>query len=45
MVVTSDSTMMVLGIRLQVFGFIGYIIAGVLGIGLLFAILRSGRLS
>ena len=45
MVVTSDSTMEILGIRLQVFGFFGYIIAGVLGIGLLIAILRSGRLS
>jgi ubiquinone biosynthesis protein len=45
MIVTSDSTMVVLGIRLQVFGFIGYIIAGILGIGLLVAILRSGRLS
>ncbi len=45
MVVTSDSTMVVLGIRLQVFGFIGYIIAGILGVGLLVAILRSGRLS
>ena len=45
MVVTSDTEMELLGIRLQSYGFFGYLFAGILGIGLLWAILRSGRLS
>ena len=44
-VVTADPEMSILGIRLQWFGVIGYLFAGVLGIGLLWAIFRSGRLS
>ena len=45
MVVTSDTNMQLLGIRLQTYGFFGYLFAGILGLGLLVAILRSGRLS
>ncbi len=45
MVVTSGSQMQILGVELQTFGFLGYLVAGFLGIGLLVAILRSGRLS
>ncbi|NOS99018.1 MAG: phosphotransferase [Phycisphaerales bacterium] len=45
MVVTSDSGAVLFGVRLQTYGFFGYLIAGVLGLGLLIAILRSGRLS
>ncbi len=45
MVVSSDPQVEVLGIRLQTLGVAGYLIAGVLGLGLLWAIFRSGRLS
>lgn len=45
MIVTSETRMELLGIRLQTFGFFGYLFAGILGVGLLVAILRSGRLS
>ena len=45
MVVTADPEISVLGLRLQWFGVVGYLFAGLLGIGLLWAIFRSGRLS
>jgi uncharacterized membrane protein len=35
----------VLGVPLQALGLAGYFIAGVMGIGLIIAILRSGKLS
>jgi ubiquinone biosynthesis protein len=44
-VVTASPEMAILGVPLQWFGVIGYLFAGVLGIGLLWAIFRSGRLS
>ena len=44
-VITSDPQVSLLGVRLQWLGAIGYLVAGVLGVGLLWAILRSGRLS
>ncbi len=45
MVVSADPSIKVLGIQLQSLGVIGYVVAGVLGMGLLWAIFRSGRLS
>ncbi|MCP4249230.1 MAG: phosphotransferase [bacterium] len=44
MVVTSDAKMPILSIPLQWFGVFGYLVAGLLGLGLLWAIFRSGRL-
>ncbi|HSW47380.1 MAG TPA: AarF/UbiB family protein [Phycisphaerae bacterium] len=45
MVLTSADMGEVLGVPLQALGLIGYFIAGVMGIGLIIAILRSGKLS
>ena len=45
MVITADPGMEVLGVPLRWFGVVGYLLAGVLGVGLLWAIFRSGRLS
>ncbi len=45
LMVTADPTLMVFGLRLQSLAMVGYLIAGVLGLGLLWAIFRSGRLS
>ncbi len=44
-VVSSDPAIEVLGIRLQTLGVVGYLVAAILGLGLLWAIFRSGRLS
>ncbi len=44
-VVSADPQVELVGIRLQTFGIVGYLLAGVLGLGLLWAIFRSGRLS
>ena len=43
-VVSADSTLTLFGIPVQHFGVVGYLIAGVLGLGLSWAIFRSGRL-
>jgi ubiquinone biosynthesis protein len=44
-VVRSEPELMVFGIvRLQLLGIFGYLVAGVLGMGLIWAIFRSGRL-
>jgi len=45
MVLTSGDMGKVLNVPLQALGLIGYFIAGVMGIGLIIAILRSGKLS
>lgn len=45
MVVSADPQIHVFGIRLQTLGIGGYLVAGILGLGLLWAIFRSGRLS
>lgn len=46
LMVTADPSLTVLGIvRLQTLAIVGYLIAGILGLGLLWAIFRSGRLS
>ena len=44
-VVSSNTETRILGIPLQSFGVFGYLFAGILGLGLLWAIFRSGRLS
>lgn len=44
-VISSDTQRTVLGIPLQSFGVFGYLFAGLLGLGLLWAIFRSGRMS
>lgn len=43
-VVSANTNMTVLGFSVQTLGMLGYLIAGVLGINLLWAIFRSGRL-
>jgi ubiquinone biosynthesis protein len=43
-VVSADTALTLLGLKVQYFGIIGYILAGVLGLGLTWAIFRSGRL-
>lgn len=43
-VLSAGSQITILGIQLQTFGVIGYLVAGVLGLGLSWAIFRSGRL-
>ncbi len=43
-VVSANTNMKVLGFGVQTLGMLGYLIAGVLGAGLLWAIFRSGRL-
>ncbi|HUU85930.1 MAG TPA: AarF/ABC1/UbiB kinase family protein [Phycisphaerae bacterium] len=45
LVLTADPAVQIFGIPLQWFGVVGYLVAGILGIGLIWAILRSGRLS
>ncbi len=45
LMVTADPSLTVFGLRLQTLAMVGYLIAGVLGLGLLWAIFRSGRLS
>jgi len=43
-VVSADSALTVFDVKFQYFGIVGYLIAGVLGLGLSWAIFRSGRL-
>lgn len=43
-VVSADTALTVLGFKVQHFGMFGYLIAGVLGLALIWAIFRSGRL-
>jgi len=43
-VVSASTDMRLIGIRVQHFGIMGYLIAGILGLGLSWAIFRSGRL-
>lgn len=43
-VVSADTSFVILGIKFQYFGIVGYILAGFLGLGLSWAIFRSGRL-
>jgi ubiquinone biosynthesis protein len=43
-VVSADTDLTLANIRVQNFGVIGYLIAGVLGLALIWAIFRSGRL-
>ena len=43
-VVSANTEMTALGLRVQTLGMFGYLIAGVLGLGLSWAIFRSGRL-
>ena len=43
-VVSADSTLTMFNIKVQNFGLVGYLIAGILGLGLAWAIFRSGRL-
>ena len=45
MLVTSSSTVAWFGVRIQTFGFVGYLVAAIMGLWLLLAILRSGKLS
>ena len=45
LVISSDAELDLLGIGLEWFALVGYVVAGVLGLGLLWAIFRSGRLS
>jgi len=45
LVLSSAGTRAVLGVPLQALGLVGYFIAGLMGIGLIIAILRSGKLS
>ncbi len=45
MVITAGDQVAFLGIPLRWFGVVGYLFAGVFGVGLLWAIFRSGRLS
>ncbi len=42
--VSADSKLQVVGISINTFGIVGYLFAGVLGLGLSWAIFRSGRL-
>ena len=44
-VVSTDPAVTILNIPLQAFGIVGYLFAGVMGLALLWAIFRSGRLS
>lgn len=43
-VISANAEIQVIGVRVQTFGVIGYMVAGVLGLGLSWAIFRSGRL-
>jgi ubiquinone biosynthesis protein len=43
-VVSANTDLLVLGFRVQTLGMIGYLLAGVLGLALSWAIFRSGRL-
>ncbi len=43
-VISADSALTLFGIQVQHFGAVGYLIAGILGLALSWAILRSGRL-
>jgi len=43
-VVSAGTQLTIMGVRVQYFGVVGYLIAGVLGLGLSWAIFRSGRL-
>jgi len=44
-VLTIDRTLPFLGVPMAILGIIGYVLAGVMGLWLVFAILRSGKLS
>lgn len=43
-VVSANTDLIILGFRVQSLGMIGYVLAGILGLGLSWAIFRSGRL-
>ncbi len=43
-VVSAETTMSFFGFKVQYFGIVGYLFAGILGLGLSWAIFRSGRL-
>lgn len=43
-VVSAATELTILGIKVQYLGLVGYLLAGILGLGLTWAILRSGRL-
>jgi ubiquinone biosynthesis protein len=43
-VFSAGTDMTLFGVRVQYFGIVGYLIAGLLGLGLTWAIFRSGRL-
>ncbi len=45
LVLSSQNETQILGISLQTLGVVGYLVAAILGLGLLWAIFRSGRLS
>ncbi|GMV97102.1 MAG: AarF/ABC1/UbiB kinase family protein [Phycisphaerae bacterium] len=44
-IISAPSTSTFLGVRLPVFGIVGYLVAGVMGLTLVVSILRSGKLS
>jgi len=43
-VVSANTDLIILGLRVQTLGMIGYVLAGIFGLGLSWAIFRSGRL-
>lgn len=43
-ILASDATDTVLGLSIRTYGIVGYVVAGIMGAGLVWAILRSGRL-
>jgi len=43
-VISAQTTLTLFGLKVQYFGIIGYVLAGILGLGLSWAIFRSGRL-
>ncbi len=45
MVLISDRTETLLGVPVRAFGLLGYVFAGIMGVGLVWAIWRSGKLS
>jgi len=43
-VISADTQLTLFGLKIQHFGIVGYLLAGVLGLALIWAIFRSGRL-